>query len=464
MADWAVIETQTAHFGDKRLQKRMQTLLTHLGDKPRLSIPAACRGWAETQAAYRFFDNDKVSFEGVLEGHSQATLERIRSCSVVLLSQDTTMLDYSVEKGKKGIGTLKITEKRELLLHPTLALTPQRLCLGVVAAARWQRIEPSPRSERRYKAVDEKESYYWVDAYQNACAVQALAPDTLVVSLCDSEGDIYEFFSEHASFAAGSRASFIIRAGQDRLLAEAPEPTAERKLLAQVERQAVLGTLRFKLPRRSGRKARRVKLRLRAARLRLKPPQRVGYKLPEVEISVVLAREEGPPSGVEAIEWLLLTDLPIETLLQAKTMVAWYGCRWQIEIYFRTLKQGCQVEALRLEQAHRRDACLALYMIVAWRVLFITMLARLAPEAESTLVLTEPEWRALYVVVAQRRPPDRAPPLAEAVKLLARLGGYLGRKHDGMPGAKPIWVGMQRLHDLVWALSAHQKLEQEASG
>ena len=171
MADWAVIETQTAHFGDKRLQKRMQTLLTHLGDKPRLSIPAACRGWAETQAAYRFFDNDKVSFEGVLEGHSQATLERIRSCSVVLLPQDTTTLDYSVEKGKKGIGTLKITEKRELMLHPTLALTPQGLCLGVVAAARWQRIEPSPRSERRYKTVDQKESYYWVDAYQNACAV-----------------------------------------------------------------------------------------------------------------------------------------------------------------------------------------------------------------------------------------------------------------------------------------------------
>ena len=282
-----------------------------------------------------------------------------------------------------------------------------------------------------------------------------------MVSLCDAEGDIDEFFSEQGSYAAASRASFIIRAAQDRLLAEAP--TAERKLLAYVERQALLGTLRFKLPRRSGRKARRVKLRLRAARLRLKPPWRAGYKLPEVEISVVLAREEDPPSGAEAIEWLLLTDLPIETALQAKTIVAWYGCRWQIEVYFRTLKQGCQVEALRLEKAHRRDACLALYMIVAWRVLFITMLARLAPEAESTLVLTEPEWHALYVVVAQRRPPDRAPPLAEAVKLLARLGGYLGRKHDGMPGPKPIWVGMQRLHDLVWALSSHQKLEQEAS-
>ena len=140
MISWAHEEVMTADLGDRRLDERLATVLEQLGRHPQLSIPAACGGWAETVAAYRFFDNPKATFGGILAAHRDATLERMRACPVVLLAQDTTEDDESVCLGPKGLGTLKDTEKHPRRLHPTVAFTPQRICLGVVAAAYRHRV------------------------------------------------------------------------------------------------------------------------------------------------------------------------------------------------------------------------------------------------------------------------------------------------------------------------------------
>jgi hypothetical protein len=188
----------------------------------------------------------------------------------------------------------------------------------------------------------------------------------------------------------------------------------------------------------------------------LKPPARVGYRLPVLEINAVLAREETPLAGKEPLEWLLLTSLPVTSFEQASTVVAWYAVRWCIEVYFHVLKSGCQIKRLHLEVEERLLPCLALYMVIAWRVLFSLMLARAAPDMDCEIVFDPQEWRAAYIVV-KRSPPPLAPPrLGEVILLVARLGGYFARKHDGPPGIKAMWTGLQRLRDFVIALDAQQ--------
>ncbi len=184
----------------------------------------------------------------------------------------------------------------------------------------------------------------------------------------------------------------------------------------------------------------------------------VGHHLPEMAVNAVLAREESPPPGAEALEWLLLTGLPVASYQPASLVVAWYAVRWCIEVYFHVLKSGCQLKRLHLETDARRLPCLALYMVVAWRVLFALMLGRGCPDARGEIAFDPKEWKAAYTVVKRCQPPAVPPPLGEVVAWVASLGGYLGRKHDGPPGPKARWIGLQRLRDFVIAIDALQSL------
>jgi hypothetical protein len=458
MNSWAYDEVETADLGDNRLNHRLSVILEQLGAHPQLSIPAACGGWAETLAAYRFFDNEKTHFESILSPHRDATIERMKASSVVLLAQDTTEDDDDICLGPKGLGTLKNTKKIQRRLHPTIAFTPSRICLGVVKAVYWKRDQPSPRSERRYKGVDEKESERWIESYQDSCALQSQMPDTLLVNLADREGDIYEWFAEYADYAADVRADWIVRAAQNRCLQ--PNESEIKLLWDELEQSPVLGCLTVEIKPRPGCPGRMADVSVRATSVKLKPPARVGYRLPEVTINAVLVLEENPPAGVKALEWLLLTSLPVDSFEQATTVVEWYGVRWCIEIYFHVLKSGCQIKHLHLETEERLLPCLALYMIIAWRVLFTLMLGRACPDMACDIIFDEQEWRAAYIVVKRCTPPSKPPTLGEMVVWVASLGGYLERKHDGPPGPKVIWIGLQRLRDFAIALEAQELLSE----
>lgn len=459
MDNWAQEEMRTADLGDQRLNTRLAKVLERLGKHPQLSIPAACGGWSETLATYRFFDNDKVTFEQVLAPHREATGQRMAACPVVLLVQDTTEDDEQISLGAKGLGTLKNQEKHSRRLHPTIAFTPERVCLGVVQAGWWERSEPSPRRERRSKGVEEKESRRWIESYQDSCALQGQMPDTLLVNLADAEADLYEGFVEYDSFAPVTRAEWIVRAAQNRRL----EPSGEEerqvpaKLWEALEQAKPLGTLDVEVTKRPNRPARQACVTVRSATVGLTPPRRSGYCPPEVTVNAVLVREAAPPPGVEPLEWLLLTSLPVDTFEWAALVVAWYAVRWAIEIYFHVLKSGCRIEEMQLQTQERRLPCLAMYMIVAWRVLFALMLGRTCEDLPCDIIFDLKEWRAAYLVVKRCPPPPTPPRLGEIVLLIASLGGYLGRKHDPPPGPKVMWIGLQRLRDFVFALEAHDE-------
>src|SRR5262249_12092662 len=181
-----------------------------------------------------------------------------------------------------------------------------------------------------------------------------------------------------------------------------------------------------------------------------------GARPPPVEVTVIYAQERRPPKGEEPVEWLLLTSLPVEDFLSACTIVRWYRSRWEIEVFFRVFKQGCQVEQLRLQTKPRLVNAIAIYLIVAWRIHTITRLSRAYPEVSCEVVFEPQEWQTIYTMHYRRRPPQEPPPLREMVRCLARLGGFLARTGDGEPGVQTLWQGYQRLHDFLYALETQR--------
>ena len=457
MKDWIIEELETVEMSDKRLPSRYSLVLERLSEKPGASIPAACKDWAETIGAYRFFKNDSVTPEKILQPHREATINRIGEHKVVLMIQDTTELDYTGKNDIKDLGSLTYENRRGLLLHATLAITPERVCLGAIDGQFLREGSEANQAEIKHpnqRPIEEKESYRWVEGYRLCAEVAEQVPDTMVVMVGDRECDIYEVFQEAAKYS--HRAEWIIRSSQNRRLDGEVDKSRRGiiKLWESVEKSPELGRTEFTLPKSHVRKAKKVIASVKAKRLRLYPPNRKGMKLAVVEVSVIMLKEINPPKGEEPIEWIILTSLPVNTLEEALTIIQWYVCRWQIEIYFRILKSGCKVQELQLEWADRIKPAVALYMIIAWRIFYYLMLGRKYPNLPCDAVFEEQEWKSVYVIVKAKEPPQEAPQLGEMINMIAKLGGYLGRKHDGPPGPKTLWIGFQRMADfaLAWKM------------
>jgi hypothetical protein len=448
---WVQEETQTAYFRDRRLDRRLGVVLEELSQRPEASPRAATSGYKEMMGAYRFFDNPKVGPEQVLAPHRAATLRRMGEQARVLAIQDTTELDYSGRE-LAGAGFLTGPYSRGFYLHPLVAVTEERLSLGTLWAKIYARPERGIRDTRKQRPIEEKESLRWLEGYQQACAAARQLPSTQVISVQDAEGDIYEALAavEAVSSRQERRAEYLVRAAQDRRT-----DSRQGRLWAELEASPVLGQVQFDLPRRERRAARKVTLDLHAKQVTLLPPYRPKERrLPALKVWVVLAREVRPPAGEEPVEWLLLSSLPVEDFAAAVQVVKWYTCRWEIEIFFRVLKVGCQVEKLQFKDAARLRPALALYMIVAWRILHLTMLGRSAPQLSCAAVFEAAEWKSVWVVTRQEPPPAQPPHLAEMIRLVARLGGHKGRKTEGPPGPKAMWEGLRRVFDLALAWNA----------
>ena len=193
---------------------------------------------------------------------------------------------------------------------------------------------------------------------------------------------------------------------------------------------------------------------LRHRRLRIRPPQE-HKALPELTLTVLHATERGAPLNRKPLSWKLITDLPVQSREQAIEKLDWYAMRWNIETFFKVMKSGCKAEDAQLRTAERLSNLMAVYCILSWRLMWMTMLNRLEPEADPRVVFTEQEIRALKALVTVRWKNKVPEPetLHDCVILVARLGGYLARKNDRPPGNEVIWKGMRRLDDIVLGMS-----------
>jgi hypothetical protein len=465
MPESLVDEVSGAQFGDERLAKRLCKIVERLNAKPNMSIPAATNGRAEMEAAYRFFDNPKVAPEIILEPHRAATYERIRKTPVVLLVQDTTELDLT-RPGQQveGVGPIECESRCGLFHHPLIAFDAQGLALGRVWSKSWAREEietelttAEKQKQRRETPIEEKESLRWLEGVAAAREVAEACPETECICVADSEADIYELFAEPRSTRHGSPLHLLVRACQDRALNDRQEHLLEAVRKTPCLYQCSVDVSR-RVPktstetrkRRTERDARIAEVEVRATTVTLRPPPRPDRKLPEVTVAIVLVEERDPPDGEQPIQWLLITTLPIETMEQVRLIVQYYCIRWQIEVYFRILKSGCRIEARYFERVGRLLNCLAVYTIVAWKVLYLCRLSRECPDLDCEVVFTPSEWRAVYMAVRQKDPPKTPPTLNEIVRMVASLGGYVIRKST-QPGTQTLWLGLQRLHDLSTA-------------
>jgi Transposase DNA-binding len=320
MGQWIETELAESQVQEERHQKRLAHLLGRLSEQSPSSIPQAWHGWAETVAAYRFWDNPQVGLTEILSGHQHATLERVQAEEVVLLVQDTTFLNYGTLQGNKGVGTIQGKSREEYLLHPTVAFPPERVNLGVVGLRMGQRPEEPVAHERARKPIAEKERYRWLQGSQLACEVQQRCPNTLVVNVADREGDIQECFLEAISREAADRAEFIIRAKCNRRIAQGQ---GQSYLWPALQTTPPLGQLTVESARQPGRPARPAPLAVATRRVTFNRARRLGGQLPPVEVTVVYAKEHHPPKGAEPIEGLLLTSLPVEDFPSACTLVQW---------------------------------------------------------------------------------------------------------------------------------------------
>ncbi len=450
-------EVNSVELGDERLNHRLKVLLESFSQKPNMSIPAACGERKKTEAAYRFFDNPKVKLESILPCHYKNSIERIKDLKVVLLVQDTTELDITRPHDQvEDMGPVDGGARFGFFFHPLMAFDTSGVPHGMVWTKCWTRTQPiegevKDKNRRKKLPIEEKESIRWIEGVREARNVAEQCRDTQCICIGDSESDIFEVFAEPLSTTNG-QLHLIVRGAYDRALAD-----GTANVLETVRRTPVLYeqsieirkreslTSSPKSPRKKSRDARTAVVNVHATSVTINP----GSGFEPVTLNAVLVEEPNPDNVDAPIQWLLLTTLPIDTIEDVQRIVQYYCQRWGIEVYFKTLKSGCRIEERYFQKYDRLRNSLAIYSIVAWRILYMCRLGRECPDVDCEVVFEPCEWKSVYMTVKNTIPKE-VPKLNEMIRLVASLGGYIIRAKTN-PGIQTLWFGMQRVQDLALA-------------
>ena len=455
IATWIDRELAGSRFSDERLGKRLRSLVYRLGASIGNPLPLACGDWANTKAAYRFLSNDDVSEGQILAGHFAATAERIREVDgPILVLQDTTEFIFKRSRpetiGAIGFapmargpgGHRKLHTVCGLLMHSSLAITPEGLPLGLTAAKFWSRskFKGTTALKRHINPtrvpIEVKESIRWLDNMSQSNTL--IGDPTRCVHIGDRENDIYEFFCR----ASAEGTNFVVRTCVDRLAGD-----GSHTINAEMAEVSVKGRHRVAVPLGNG-EVEETMVELRFKAIDVLPPIGKQNRYPPLRLTVIHAQERTVPEGRKPINWRLITNLPVKTAADAVKKLDWYAMRWKIEVFHKILKSGCRAEDAKLRTANRLVNLIAIFCVISWRIFWMTMMARITPNAPPTLVFTEEECTILDDTV--RRPPGEpsAPTLAKYSDSVARLGGYMARSHDPPPGNIVMWRGWRRLMDI----------------
>jgi hypothetical protein len=459
-------ELHGCDFGDARLNKRACKVIDALGQKPNISIPAALAGRADVEACYRLMDNENITPDKVLQPHAKATYKRVELEGFVLIVQDTTEIDLTRPKQQvSGAGPMDCEARRGAFFHPMVAFNYAGVALGIVGHKTWTRetLSKIPDAEkckeRRKTPIEEKESFRWLEGLAAAKRTAQACPETTCVCVGDSEADIYELFVAHAQCNT-TNLQLLVRAGQNRNTTDKDDWKDQVRKTPKIGTQSVCIRAREAkvdvkpTARTASREARTAELEIRKATIQVARPVNASAKLPKhVTVNVVLCEEINPPVGEHPICWMLVTTLPIETDEDVQRVIRSYCIRWQIEVFFRTLKSGCRIEYRRFEAVDRVFNCLAFLSIVAWRLMYICHMGRECPDIDCEVIFEPSEWKSVYVTLGIKIPESGCPTLNEVVRAIARLGGFMDRPKNE-PGTQTLWVGLQRCYDLSNAWNA----------
>ena len=362
---WITQELAAVDLGDRRLERRLVQIVERLASQPEASIPKACGSAAATKAAYRFFANRRVSPSAIVQGHRMATLQRMSDHSLILVLQDTTSLDYTHHPKTQGLGPLETKGRHGLLVHTSLACSEDGVPLGLLDQQVWRR-DPQTvgqRHQRKERPTEAKESAKWLCGVR--ASLEGVPASVCVVTVGDREADIFDFFRE--AFLRDTQV--LVRAAWNRRVAQ---PTG--CLWEEAARTPVQGEEIIEVGRAKDRLPRQARATIRFTAVQVCPPRhrRKEAGLQPLPLYAIEVREETPPPKEKGIHWLLLTNRPVTDLEEARRLVRWYGLRWLVERYHFVLKSGCRIEERQLETGERLERCLAVYAVVAWRLLWAT--------------------------------------------------------------------------------------------
>ncbi len=453
-AQWAQSQFSSAKLGDRRRTQRLVKIATNLAQSPGGTLPQAFPVWSELKAAYRFFEQPKITFEEIQRPHWQQTRAACHQPGQYLMIEDTSLLDFTDHPATEELGPIGDGRGRGLLLHTTLALRiegwdlqerPRVIALGLLAQQCWSRwLQPNRRGETRRQLMSRsRESQRW------ALALEEGGPPagSTWIYVADRESDFYEPIER----CQRQGADFVIRGFHDRVLSQ-----GEGHLKVEMAKAPVLGHLNLEVRARAGRAARTAQLEVRAIAVSLNGPRRLEGKRPDFQLNAVEVREVDAPPGVEPLHWLLLTSLPCDTWMQVRRVIGIYTQRWCVEEYHKALKTGAGAEDSQMERAYRIESLLGVLGVVAVRLFNTKWLARTRPDEPVEPKVFGAELLAL--LAAKFGKPKGGWTHLTALVSIARVGGFIARRSDGMPGWQNIWRGWNRL---MWMCHGLETLKNE---
>jgi hypothetical protein len=391
----------------------------------------------------------KFEFPQMQESSKSATINRMTG--TVLLIQDTSDIDLNGHKKTKGLGYCS-EHIRGIKLHSCIAISPEGVCFGLVSQqyeTRKDAKSPLTKAEKAARPIEEKESFRWLEMLKES--TKDIPDDIKVITICDREGDFYELYAE----ALELKKNFIIRVTHDRNSDE------NERIVGKIRKTNAIGTVTVNIPRdsRGGIPARQTEMEIAHCRVNILKPTSVRDPKITGKLSINLVRitELTPLDGREPIEWILATNLPLNSEKDVMTIVEYYVQRWKIERFHYVLKSGCNAEKIQQRTYEKIKPVLLIYSVIALFIMTATYLGRVSPEMPCNIFFDEDEWKTLYRVANKTKiPPQKPYSMADAIMYLGQLGSYKRAPSDGPPGLKSIWAGLFALYMAIDLLACFE--------
>lgn len=434
--------------GNKKLNKRLVEMSAALAMKGGSKVSSAMPTWKEIKGAYRLLSNDLVTPEKILTPHIHETVVRCNNEKIILAVQDTTFLDFLNRPKTEGLDLLQRKSKTStgttgLILHNMLALNEKGCPLGLLNQEFIDRKIFREGKATKNLPLEEKESFRWV---KNLRLKTLDRINAKIVHIADREADFFEFFEA----AQKANESFVVRAAVNRSLEI--EPGNLEKLFDHTKSQNPLGKIAIKIQSKPDGKDRIAHLEIKSSMVQLEVPWDLKKNKNHKKLSLycVAAIELHVPKGFEEITWYLLTDIPVQNFEQACEKFTWYTHRWNVEVFHKILKSGCKVEELQLRTGSALKNMITIQSIIAWFLFWLRKLNISSPQMSCEELVSDGDWRLLYKKLYKTNYRHDSPPtIRDFLLWIGKLGGFIGRKSDGMPGVKAIWQGFHRYMQLL---------------
>ena len=431
-------------FGDKRLEDRLVQTFDEMARRPMGTLPQKLVKRAPLIGGYRMFNNPKVTHRALLEAHRVSCLERLQNYrGKLLLLHDTTVLDYSGLE-VEGLGRVGDGHGKGLYAHNSLAVIPcTRQVVGLLNQILHKRARvPKGETKSKRRARTDRESRLWKRAVSD---LPAMPPGIVVTDVSDRGSDLSEYIWHEVS--AGRQ--FIVRSQHNRKLVNQRGQGLIRKLHDRLGRLAAMGRYTLRVPAEQG-GWRETTIELAWERVQVLPPRQARGDHGREPITVwgVIAREAGPLPGAEPIEWILLTNRPVESVEQAREVVEDYACRWMVEDYHKAMKSGCGIEETQMTTLHGLSNVIALHSVLAVHVLRLRCNARDEQIKQQPARLHEEELKVQLAARDSKHPNWRKMTVWEFYLAVAKMGGYVLNPHKRPPGWIVLWRGYIRLENM----------------